>query len=290
MRDNSRAYTLTGPGGSFTFDRTDGSVTRLRDIEWEASLNTSMLRRAQGHGAYFDPGFKGAGTLNLTLRLEPRYGTEAEVEAVRSQLVEVLNSIMGSEGTGTLEWTNRGASTPIYLPRVWLFEDPQFKINDGGWDIQIMLASDTPFAEDADATITDSISLATGGGGFAVPLTIPFTLTASGGGSMSVDHIGDFPEAFPALRIYGPATDPHVINQTKNERLVFAGSIASGDYWEINLFNPAVKLNGLTTIRAVVPEESTWFTLGRGTTTLQLSCAGFDATTKLRALMRSTWG
>lgn len=284
MRDDSLTYTLTTPGGVVTLQ--PGTNIFARDIEWSADIKTEIFDRPQAHGGYYDAAFKGGGVWACTTWLKAIRVSAATVEANRSSVVKAINSIMDADGT--LSWTNYGGTTAMQLT-VRALQDIKFVKGGVGWLANMQLYSEKPFAEDATATTVDSIALTAGGGGFSIPLTIPVTLTASSGGTLQVTNSGDF-YAYPILRVYGPITNPNVINSTLGQRLVFSGSIASGDYWEIDLFNKTVKLNGLTSIRALTVASSDWFKCGFGTTDLQLSGTNYTSTTKLRALMRSAWG
>ena len=288
MRDNSVEYTFTTPGGVFTFTRVDGAVTRLKDIAFNAQVRARISDRTQKHGARIRKPFKSGGTLNVTLQTRPENGSAAAVEASRSSLVRCVNSLM--LGDGTLEWTNRGAVDPIVLSGLSLPSDLASSIQNAGWMWNLQLASSKPFAEDATATVVDSAPLSAGGGGFTIPLSIPFTITASAGGDLEVNHVGDFPEAYPVLQAFGPLTNPILINQLTGERLVFDGSIAAGDYWEIDLWERTVTLNGSTPIRALRASQSTWWSVQLGVNPLQLAGSGYTSATKLRANMKSSWG
>lgn len=284
MRGDDLTYTLTTPGGVVVFQpRTN---VFFRDIEWAANINAETFDRPQMHGGYYDAAFKGAGVWAATAWINATRVAAATVEANRSAVVKAINSIMDADGT--LGWTNLGGTTPLALT-VRAQQDVKFSKGAVGWLANVSLYSERPFAEDASETTYDTVALTSGGGGFTIPLTIPVTFTSSSGGDVTVTNSGDF-YAYPKMRVYGPITNPQVINNTSGERLAFVGSIASGDYWEIDLFNKTVKLNGITAIRALEISESTWFRFGFGNTNMQLSGSGYDAVTKLRILMKSAWG
>ena len=284
MRGDDITYTLTTPGGVIVFQpRTNVFV---RDVEWSAAMNTEVFDRPQMHGGYYDAAFKGGGVWQATAWLLAPRVAAATIEANRSAVVKAINSIMDADGT--LGWTNLGGTIPLALT-VRALQDVKFLKGAAGWLANVQLYSERPFAEDATATTYDTVAMTAGGGGFAVPLTLPVTFTASSGGTVTVTNSGDF-YAYPKMRVYGPIINPSVINQTTGERLQFAGSIAAGDYWEIDLFNKTVRLNGSTSIRASTVSQSTWFRLGFGNTIMQLAGAGFSGTTKLRILMKSAWG
>jgi len=73
------------------------------------------------------------------------------------------------------------------------------KENNGTWLTHVQLITERPFAENATAIVYDSAALDTGGGGFVIPFTIPFTFTGSSGGTLTITNTGDF-YMFPVLR------------------------------------------------------------------------------------------
>lgn len=289
MRDNGLEYELTTPAGSMDFTRSASAVTRLKQISFGAQVRGSKSSRSQQHGARFEPSFKDGGVLSVMLDVNPlRAASDAAIEAARTEIIAHANELLDDDGV--LGWTNRGGSTPLALTGLRTLTDPVFQVDGHAWRVLLLLESPRPFAEDASATVVDSAALSVGGGGFTIPLTIPFTFTASSGGDLEVTHAGDFKLAYPVLRAYGPITNPHVVNQTTGKRLVFEGSIAAGDYWEIDLFERSVLLNGVTKVRALDASRSTWWACVRGANDLQLAGSGYTSSTFLRAYMKSSWG
>jgi len=266
----------------------DNAPMWLTDISFASDVRAETDVRPQRHGGILDPGKRGSGLLDCTAKI---VATEDTLEANRTSLVKVLNSILGEDGTGTMRWTNQGSSNPLALTGLYLVDGPVFTIDNTTWDIHFVLQSEKPFAEDAEATIVDSVALTASGGGFTIPLTIPVTFTSSGGGTLTVSNAGDF-KAYPVVRVYGPITNPVVTNNTAGKSLVFTGSIASGDYWEIDLFANTVLINGVSDapVTTIDVAQSTWFGCALGDTSLQLTGTGFDTNTKLRALFKSAWG
>lgn len=289
MRDNGLEYTLTTEAGALPITRDEDAVTRLREISFSSAVRESRSSRPSIHGVRINPAFKDGGVCAVTLRVDPlKAANDAAIEAARTELVAASNAMLDSDGV--LAWTNRGSVTPIKLSGLRTQTDVAFQVVGHQWQVLLLLESPKPFAEDATATVVDSAALTAGGGGFVVPLTIPFALTASSGGDLSVTHAGDFRYAYPVLRVYGPVTNPSVINQTTGKRLVFDGSIAEGDYWEIDLHARRVRLNGVTTVRALRASQSTWWACVRGVNALQLAGSSYSTSTLLRAYMKSAWG
>lgn len=162
------------------------------------------------------------------------------------------------------------------------------KDDNGTWLTHLQLITEKPFAENETAIVYDSDALDTEGGGFVIPFEIPFTFTGSSGGSVTITNTGDF-YMFPVFRLYGPLSSPQLVNVTTGKRLAWTGSIADGDYWEVDLFDKTVLLNGVERILSLDIEQSDWFACGVGDTEIQLSGTGSTSSTLLQAYVRSSW-
>ena len=281
LRDNSIPVRFDTAGGIVTFD--PNTRCYFEAVNFKAAMRSDVTAAPQRHGSYRDPGYKEGGLLTGDVRL---YGDGPLLHQNRVMLERALNSCM--DGGGVMSWLPQGTNTRQRLDDLYL-DDYDFKIDGSSYLVSISLGCDKAFSEDETATTTDSAALTETGGGFVIPLTIPVTISASSGGDLTVTNVGSF-YAYPVLRAYGPLIDPSIINQTTGERLNFEGSIASGDYWEIDLHAQTVKLNGTTSITALDVSTSTWFHCGFGATALQLSGSGFTSQTFLRAYMRSAFG
>lgn len=282
MRYAAIPYTLTTPAGALSLDVSTNLW--VEECQFSAAVSAERTKRPQSHGARQDPGSKDGGVWSATARIIGPGGT---LETNKESLLKHANSLV-DEGVGVLQWADPFSGATRQLTGLRLIEDVALAPDGPGWLAHLVLGAEKPCAEDATATTVDSIALAAGGSGFTIPLTIPFTLAPSGGGSLTVSHTGSFPYAYPVLRAYGPIINPQLINQTTGERIVFVGSIASGDYWEIDLFTPSVKLNGVSSIKAIDTARSTWWACQRGANILQLAGSGYTASTLLRAYMKST--
>ena len=287
MRDNSASYFLTTPAGTILLDMAERMF--IESIETQGEFRGDVTPRAQTHGSWIDNAKRGGLTTILTIRA---YGTGYDLELKRSTLQRCLMSLYGEDGTGTLTWTHQGAAEQLQLSGLYLADEPAWSIDGTTLLCMAALTTERPYAESANENIVDSGALASGGSGWTIPLTIPLTLVASSGGIATVTNSGDWNHATPTLQVYGPITNPNVVNVDKQERLVFSGSIGSGDYWEIDLDRRTVKLNGTgaSQLGNIDSDQSIWFTVSTGETDLQLTGSGFDSATKLRVLMRSAYG
>lgn len=290
MRENGLQYVLASPGGTITYNPTNFTPPGhfLDDIDFAANLRTEIVDRPQAHGSYMDNANRSgmSGIIESTV-----IGTSAaNRQTLLDALFQAYLSMMGEEGTATLTWTHQGGGSQRRLEGLQIIDYPR-QIRRGGTikGYHVAMMCEKGYAEDASATVVDSVALTAIGGGWTIPLVVPVKITSSGGGTASVTNNGTT-TAMPILRIYGPITSPNVVNVTSGKRLVFTGSIAIGDYWEIDLFQQSVKLNGITTVTTLDVSQSTWFSLARGASTLQLTGSAYTAATLLRVFMRSCWG
>jgi hypothetical protein len=94
--------------------------------------------------------------------------------------------------------------------------------------------------------IGTSPAIAAGTGGRSYPRTYPVGYAgSSAAGSVTVMNEGTV-DVRPLLKLYGPASDPRVENQSTGEQMLFTGlDIAAGDWLEIDCRDKTIRLNGL---------------------------------------------
>lgn len=292
MRESGLQYTLTTPGGTLTLNPTHFTPPGyfVADIDFAAAVRAEDIDRPQDHGSYLDNA-KLAG-LSGILEVDVIGSSASNRESLLNALLQAYLSILGEEGTGTLSWTPQDGSAARQISGLQLMDYPT-QIRRGGTlkGYHVALKAQKPYAETATADQVSSTAMTAAGGGWKIPLVIPVTFTSSGGGVCSLTNSGTVPVR-PVLRIYGPVTSPNVVNVTTGQRLVFTGSIATGDMWEVDLFRRTVTLNGIATsiITTLDVSQSTWFSLGRGSTVLQLTGSAYTSATLLLVYMRSAWG
>lgn len=129
---------------------------------------------------------------------------------------------LGHQAAGGIRSQNQSGQTPLVSQGIYQRTGIE------------LVAEDPTFYDPALQTAT--LSNTSFGSGLAVPMPVPFSVGAS---VMSVSQVitytGDW-LSYPLIRLTGPMTDPVVRNLTTGEVLDFTGSsIASGDYWDIDL-------------------------------------------------------
>jgi hypothetical protein len=131
--------------------------------------------------------------------------------------------------------------------------------------------------------------------GVAVPFDVPFDLPASSGGSLAVaDNHGNY-EAWPVIRIYGPAVSVRVRNLTTGAQLYLPfATIGAGDYLELDS-NPGRRtalLNSDTSANRfdlIDWTTSTWFRLADGPNEIEFSAITWSAPAQAVITYRHTW-
>ena len=135
---------------------------------------------------------------------------------------------------------------------------------------------------------TDSVGLATTGGGMSFPATFDLTFGAvSTGGDMTLTNDGNF-GAPVVWRIDGPCTSPEIESVTLGKTLFFDISLASGEFLEIDTLNRTVLLGGTASRYSNLLSTSRWFDLAAGDNAINFRAATGSGTT-LTATWRHAW-
>lgn len=139
------------------------------------------------------------------------------------------------------------------------------------WEIELD-ASDPLFY---GATLNvESGGITTIGGGFTIPFTIPFAISGGISNQITVVNAGNarvYPER---IVLYGPGTDYILENRTLSQQLIYTGTIADGDYVEIDMKARTALYNGLTNVYGNVSGH--FWQLVVGTNTIALTVGSGD--------------
>lgn len=162
----------------------------------------------------------------------------------------------------------------------------------GGLDIGASWRCPSPFAEDAQATVS-TVLPAAAGGGFGFPFSFPIDFTPGGGGAIDVNNQGNMPADW-VVRIFGAATNPQVINNTTGETVGLGPgfTIAAGDYIEINSTDHTVTLNGdpnASRYYALSLSTLSWWRLQPGSNRVQFTATSPGATAAAEITFRSAY-
>lgn len=209
----------------------------------------------------------------------------AELDALKIPLLDALD-------TGRLLTYQRGTDgTGVQLQAVArLTDDLDVKDEAGGRVLryQAHLRLDDPRAY--TQTLTTAVGAPLGsGGGATLPRTLPVTFLPGANGTVAVTNTGTRPSP-PVFRIYGLATSAQIVHVDSGARIVITGTIASGNYLEVDVAARTLKLNGTSPAQGMLDSASTtWFELPRGSSTIRLIAATNDAITRVDVLYRGAY-
>jgi hypothetical protein len=141
--------------------------------------------------------------------------------------------------------------------------------------------------------IGTSDAVTAGEGGRSYPRSYPLSYAESSPvGAVTVTNDGTV-AVRPVLRLYGPATDPRVENQSTGERLIFTGlTLLAGDWLEIDCREKTARLNGLPSQSRLARLDfanSSYLRLLPGMNTVRYYPVSFGDGARLEVRFRSAW-
>lgn len=116
---------------------------------------------------------------------------------------------------------------------------------------------------------TAQATLAATSSGMTFDATFDLVFGAGSSPTVSVNNEGTF-ETRPLIRINGQVDNPSLINETTGKTLAFTGSLAAGDYLDIDFLNRTVLLNGTASRYSWVNDSAGWWTLQPGVNSIRL--------------------
>lgn len=209
----------------------------------------------------------------------------AELDAIKIPLLDALD-------TGRLLTYQRGTDgAGVQLQALArLTDDMDVKDEAGGRILkyQAHLRLDDPRAY--TQTLQTAVGARIGsGGGATMPRTFPVTFLAGSNGTSAVNNTGTRPTP-PVFRIYGTAVNPRVTLIGSGATISIIGTVAAGNYLEVDVANRTVKLNGTSLAQGMLDSAgTTWFELPRGTSTVRLLATSNDATARVDTLYRPAY-
>lgn len=261
------------------------SALGLRGI---TALRQTHRVRPQAHGAINETRFEDGrsivlvGEIMSTVSIEDAF---AEFAAVAKPMMQTLDV-----GPALLKWTE--GATGNQLQRLVKLDgdlDPPFQEGQAVLSYQAQFFAEDPRAYSQTQQSVTSSPLAAQGGGHTFPTTYPRTYASSGGGTVSFTNTGNRPTP-PVFQIQGMCVNPQIVLLGSGLRLVFNGTINTGEYLEVDAAKRTVKLGGQTNrLNFYDSANSTWFDLPAGTSNLQLIAASFDSNAQLTVIGRSAW-
>ena len=264
-------------------------VQRVTGLQGMAQPREIVRPKPDRHGDIIDTKHLSGKTTTIEGQL-----TGANEAAVWTEFDTIQKTLFAAVDTDrTLKW-RRATSGTLLQAQVRLagmFEGPLQSENGGNvLPYQIQLRRSDPRAFTQTQTTATGAALSAAAGGLTIPFTFPFTFTPSGGGVASVNNTGTVPTP-PIFRLYGACSSPQVLIVGTGKRIVLTGSVAAGDYLEVDVAERTVKLNGTTNRTNLLDFTATdWSELATGSDTVRLLAATFDANARVDVLYRMAYG
>lgn len=289
---------------SITLDDKDGTPVSLHSDSGNCAivnanglvgvggLRESRRDRPQGHGGIDETRWESGRIVSLVLEVSGQGATledaqEAAYANARAVIAPMLDTL--DYGPALLKWTE--ASTGNQLQRyVRLAGDIDPPIADHAARLMFPVQF---FAEDpaayTQAETTTGAALSGGAGGMVFPDPFPIVFSPDVAGALAINNVGNR-KSPPTFRIYGACTNPRIILVETREMITLSGSVALGDYVELNTDTRTLMLNGVTNVGSMLDSANTqWFTLPRGVSTVRLLADSYDTNTSLTVLYRSAY-
>lgn len=135
-------------------------------------------------------------------------------------------------------------------------------------DFQVTATAPNPFIFAATSVTSGAVSPPSGGG-YVVPMIVPYTSAAATGGSTILNNAGS-ETAWPIITLTGPLATPVLSNNTTGSLLQLNYTLATGDQVIIDMFNHTITLNGASLI-STKTATSDWWGLQPGNNTVTLT-------------------
>lgn len=187
-----------------------------------------------------------------------------------------------------LKWTRSDGVALQRLVRLADGLDPPIEGGGAWFEYQAQFFAEDPKALSQTLTTVTGASLSSGGG-FTAPFDAPFTADAGAAGTVAVNNLGNRPTS-PIFRVYGYAVNPVITLTGSGKAITLDGTIAPGDYVELDVQARTLTLNGTSPVSDLLNSAATrWFELPSGASTIQLTAGAFDASTRCDVLFRSAY-
>jgi hypothetical protein len=250
---------------------------------------TSQRVRPSAHGAVNETRYEDGKLMVLNGEVMSNAGIEdvdSEFHAVCAPMLDTLDY-----GPALLKWTEGAAG--LNLQRYVTLNgnvEPEQADNAAVIAYQAQFLAEDPRAYSQTLTTVTGATLTAASGGLTLPAPLNWKFTPSGAGGASCTNAGNRSTP-PVIRIYGYCVNPQVLNVTTGERIVINGTVAEGEYFELDTYNHTLKTNGVTSrLNLLDSSRSTWFELPRNTTTpLRLLASAFDAVARMDVLFRAAF-
>jgi tail protein len=225
-------------------------VTAKENAESGTEVRVTGQGVPQGFGSILHKGFTDGYVVKMPIQywVDARTPACATTSPTAQQMDDLLMRHVRSlfDGGGRILYTPNGMEQRL-LDSLRVFAKPTLVEDSGLTGTTIVLASEFPYMQDFNQTLTE--------------FTASATLTNTGSSPY-----------LPVFKVFGPFSTFTLANTTTGKKIVYddglpgAVAVGSGDYIEINCFHDTVYLNGSGASRkaGIVIEETTFFDLAVG--------------------------
>jgi hypothetical protein len=284
------ATPVTGPG-------TPGhqfSAITLADAD---GLDVDLHRTDSRH-IYAATGLSAHGFINNTRNTEGRLiilegrllGEQSatdmftEFYAVAGAMLETLDY-----GEALLKWTIDGGPSMQAMVKLHGELEPPVEVGPNILAYQAQLLAQDPRAYSQTESSSAGDTLSSAPGGWTFPRTLPIRFNVSDSGTAAVENDGNRPTP-PVFRVYGACVNPQILLVGTDYRISLTGTIAAGDYLEVDVQNRLITVNGVTpALNFLYAANTTWFELPKGVSTVQLLAGSFDTVAHVQVVYRAAY-
>lgn len=294
---------------SLTLDDSSGAAVTLHETDKRAATKAlgfygvsaprdSKRVRPQAHGSINETRWGDGRTMSIEMEIISNVGVADAYNEFRAVVAPMQQTL--DVGPALMKWQEPSGLALQRLVKLDSEVDPPLQEAAAILNFPVQFHAEDPRAYSQTKTTATGSALSTLGGGMTMPVVFPFTFTSSGGGAVSFTNAGNRPTP-PVYRIYGQCVNPQVVLLTTPQtRIVINGTVAAGDYLELNVQQRTIMLNGTTSrLNFYDAANSQWAELPGGdvvsgvivpkTSNLQLVAASFDASARLDVLARSAY-
>lgn len=257
-------------------------ASRAEGLQGTPPIRNLITPRGQVSGAFIRSRYSDERTIQLELEI-----IDSTIEAAFDQFDTIAAALNGAIATDrTLKWTRDAAGQQLQST-VRLSEMQPLTLTDGAPWIKVLVVfkAGDPRVYDQVQTTGTGAALAAPAGGKTYTYSYTRGYNPSSGGTVSFNNTGSVPTP-PVLRFYGFCTSPQAV-LTDDQRIVLDGTIAAGDYLEVDCAARTVKLNGTTSrLNLLNPTSTTFFDLPVGSGQLQMLASNFEPSARLDVIYR----
>lgn len=154
--------------------------------------------------------------------------------------------------------------------------------------VQFMLKAEDPTIYGSQLTpLVGSLAAASSGRGYPRSYNYGYGIVVGSAGAINAINSGNKPA--PAIIRLQNVINPVIVNDTIGKKITFIATINSPDYYDVDLKNRTVTLNGTANRRSTVQGTSQWFLLQPGSNLLRLLGSAGVGTPSMTVTYRPAW-